>query len=217
MPLPVAPPAAAEPPAEGLVIAPSIAPPVAAPETHMYYTRTGALPPSPAHRRPCREAPPSKRARTSGPEETSRAQPQGPSATSPDQAPSTENPMALSPHSLIRRPLFNRGPIEGNVDCSDKSFHNENYYDFPAFAALPELRDPMRLVQLYFLEPFMVPRQYFYPRVVFEFYYIMTSRGEQHPTALHFSVDGRQGVLRASDIAAAFGLPAALANSADYR
>ena len=45
----------------------------------------------------------------------------------------------------------------------------------------------------------------------------MTSMGEQHPTALHFSVDGRQGVLRASDIAASFGLPMALANSADYR
>ena len=63
----------------------------------------------------------------------------------------------------------------------------------------------------------MVPRQYFYPRVVFEFYQTMTSKGEQHPTALHFSVDGRQGVLRASDIAATFGLPVALANSADYR
>ena len=45
----------------------------------------------------------------------------------------------------------------------------------------------------------------------------MTSRGEKHPTALHFYVDGRQGVLRASDIAAAFGLPVALANYADYR
>ena len=45
----------------------------------------------------------------------------------------------------------------------------------------------------------------------------MTSRGEQHPTALHFSVDGRQGVLQASDITAAFDLPVALANSAYYR
>ena len=156
MPPPAAPPVAAEPPAEGPVIAPSTAPPVAAPETHRYYTRTGALPPSLAHRRPRRRAPPSKRARTSGPEETSRSQPQGPSATSPDQASSAENPLALSPRSLIRRPLFHCGPIEGNADCSDKSFHNENYYDFPAFAALPELRDPLRLVQRYFLEPFMV-------------------------------------------------------------
>ena len=168
------------------------------------------------HRRPRRRAPPSKRAQTSGPGETSQSQPQGPSTTSPAQAPSAENPLAFSPHSLIQRPLFHCGPIAGNADCSDKSFHNENYYDFPAFAALPELRDPMRLVQRYFLEPFMVPRQYFYPRVVFEFYQTMTSRGEQHPTTLHFSVDGRQGVLRASDIASAFGLPVALANSVDY-
>ena len=63
----------------------------------------------------------------------------------------------------------------------------------------------------------MVPWQYSDPRVVFEFYQTMTSRGEQHPTVLHFSVDGRQGVLQASDIAAAFGLPVALANSTDYR
>ena len=63
----------------------------------------------------------------------------------------------------------------------------------------------------------MVPWQYFYPRVVFEFYQTMTSREEKHPTALHFSVDGSQGVLLASDIAAAFGLPMALANFADYR
>ena len=191
MPPPATPPAAAEPPAEGLVIAPSAAPPAAAPKTHRYYTRTRALPPSPPHRRPCRRALPSKRARTSGPGETSRSQPQGPSTTSFDQAPSAENPLALSPHCLIRRPLFHCGPIEGNADCSDKSFHNENYYHFPAFAALLELRDPMRLVQRYFLEPFMVPQQYFYPQVVYKFYQTMTSRGEQHPIALHFSIDGR--------------------------
>ena len=63
----------------------------------------------------------------------------------------------------------------------------------------------------------MVPRKYFYPWVVFEFYQTMTSRGEQHPTALNFSIDGRQGVLRASNIAATFGLLVALANSADDR
>ena len=44
----------------------------------------------------------------------------------------------------------------------------------------------------------------------------MTSRGAANPTAIH-SIDGRPGILRASDIAATFDLPVVLANSADYR
>ena len=45
----------------------------------------------------------------------------------------------------------------------------------------------------------------------------MTSRGVSNPIQLHFSIDGRPGLLRASDITAALGLPLVLANSADYR
>ena len=63
----------------------------------------------------------------------------------------------------------------------------------------------------------MTPRRLFYPRVVIEFYHTMTSRREPHPTALHFSIDGRPGILRVSDIAATFNLPVVLANSAKYR
>ena len=63
----------------------------------------------------------------------------------------------------------------------------------------------------------MVPRQYCYPRVVNEFYHTMTSRREVNPTALHFSIDGRPGILRASDIIAALHLPVVLANAAGYR
>ena len=75
----------------------------------------------------------------------------------------------------------------------------------------------MRLVHRYSLEPFTTPRQYFYPRVVIEFYHTMTSGGAANPTAIHFSIDGRPGTLRAIDIAATFNLPVVLANSADYR
>ena len=63
----------------------------------------------------------------------------------------------------------------------------------------------------------MVPRQFFYPRVVIEFYHTMTSRREANPTTLHFSIDGRPGILRASDITAALHIPVVLANAADYR
>ena len=45
----------------------------------------------------------------------------------------------------------------------------------------------------------------------------MTSRREPHPIALHFSIDDRPGILRASDIAATFNLLLVLANSTEYR
>ena len=75
----------------------------------------------------------------------------------------------------------------------------------------------MRLIRQYLLLPFMTPRQFYYPRVVLEFYHVMTSRGVPSPLELRFSIDGRPGVLRAADITAALGMPAALANSAGYR
>ena len=123
----------------------------------------------------------------------------------------------LSPGSIIRRPYFPYDPIPGNVSCRDRDFHGEVYYDLPGFSADPGLRDSMLLIQRYHLEPFMVPRQYYYPRVVTEFYHTMTSRREANPTALHFPIDGRPGILRAFDIIAALHLPTVLANAAGYR
>ena len=58
---------------------------------------------------------------------------------------------------------------------------------------------------------------YFYPRVVIEFYHTMTSKRVPHPTVIHFSIDGREGTLRAANIVAAFHFPIVLANSVDYR
>ena len=63
----------------------------------------------------------------------------------------------------------------------------------------------------------MVSRQYYYPRVVTKFYHTMSSRREANPTALHFSIGGRPGILLASDITAALHLPVVLANAAGYR
>ena len=63
----------------------------------------------------------------------------------------------------------------------------------------------------------MVPRQYYYPRVVTEFYHTMTSQREANPTALHFSIDGRPWILRASDITEPLHLPVVLTNAAGYR
>ena len=126
-------------------------------------------------------------------------------------------PQDQSPGSIIRRPILHYGPIPGNSDNSGKDLHNEHFYDFPAFVALPELQDSMRLVQRYSLEPFMTLRRFFYPRVVIEFYQIMTSKRDPNPTTLHFFIDGREGILWATDIAAMFNLPVVLANSLEYR
>ena len=63
----------------------------------------------------------------------------------------------------------------------------------------------------------MTPHWFYYPRVVIEFYGMMTSRREPNPTAIHFSIDGRPGIFLASDIEATFNLPVVLSNSADYR
>ena len=180
----------------------------AAPAPRRYDTRVVPTSPSSPHPRPSRRAPPSKRARTSSPRESSRSKPQEPQSP-PHQDPIGAPPLDLSPASTIRRPLFHYNPILGNADCSERDLHDEVYYDFPSFSTNPELRDSMLLVQRYSLKPFMTPRRFFY--------HTMTSRREPHPTALHFSIDGRPGILKASDIAATFNLPVVLANSVEYR
>ena len=118
---------------------------------------------------------------------------------------------------MIQRPLFHCDPFPENSDCRAKKIHYEFNYDLPALASDPELRDSMRLVHRYSLESFTTPRPYFYRWVVLDFYHTMTSRGVADPTAIQFSIDGRLGMLRATDIAATFGLPVVLANSAEYR
>ena len=140
------------------------------PPSRRYHTQVGPCPPSPVHPRPPRRDPLSKRARTSGPGESSSSRPE----PSPPPSAQSSSPQ-LSPASRIRRPLFSCGPIPENVNCRAKDFHGESYYDIPTLAADPRLRDSMRLVQRYSLLLFMAPRQFFYPRVVLEFYHIMTS------------------------------------------
>ena len=167
---------------------------------------------SPVPQRLRRRARPSKRARTSGPGESSRSRPE----PSPPPADEGSSPH-LSPTSRIRRPLFTGNPITGNVDLRAKDFHGEPFYDVPALTANPRFRDSMRLIMQYSMLPFMTPRQFYYPRVVLQFYHSMTSRGVPSMLELRFSIDDRPGVLRAVDISAAFGLLEELANSGGYQ
>ena len=182
------------------------------PPSKRYQTRVGPRPPSPVHPRPPQRAPPSKRARTSSPRESSRSKPE-PSPPLADQISSPQ----LSPYTRITRPMFSCDPIPGNVNLRARDFHGESYYDIPALIVDQRFRDSMRLIQRYSLLPFMTLRQFFYSRVVLEFYHTMTSRGAPSQLQLQFSIDGRPGVLRAADITAALGLPVVLANSTDYR
>ena len=179
-----------------------------------YQTRMGPRAPSPVPQRRSRRARTSKRARTSGPGESSSSRPQP--SQSPSAAEATSSPQ-LSPASRIRRPLFVGTPIPGNVGLHARDFHGESYYDVSALTADPRFRDSMRLITQYSLFPFMTSRQFYYPRVVLQFYHSMTSRGAPSPLELRFSIDDRPGVLRAVDISAALGLPVEQANSEGYR
>ena len=170
-----------------------------------YQTRMGPRAPSPVPERRSRRARPSKRARTSGPGESSSSRPQSSPVTSTAEA--TSSPQ-LSPASRIRRPLFIGNPIPGNVRLYHREFHHESYYDVPTL---------MVDIVHYSLLPFMRPRQYYYPRVVLQFYHSMTSRGAAGPLELQFSIDDRPGVLRAADIAAVLGLHIPPANAEGYR
>ena len=149
-----------------------------------YQTRMGPRAPSPVPQRRSRRARPSKQARTSGPGESSSSR----TEPSPSVAEATSSPQ-LSPASRIRRPLFVGNPIPGNVRLYRREFHGESYYDVPTLMVDPRFRDSMRLIEHYSLLPFMTPRQFYYPRVVLQFYHSMTSRGAPSPLVLRFTID----------------------------
>ena len=157
-----------------------------------YQTRMGPRAPSPVPRRRSMRARPSKRAPTSGPGESSSSTPepsQSPAAVEESSSPH------LSPASRMRLPLFVGTPIPRNVGLHSRDFHGESYYDVPALTANPRFRDSMRLLTQYSLLPFMTPRQFYYPRVVLQFYHSMTSRGAPSSLELRFNIDDRLGVL----------------------
>ena len=179
-----------------------------------YQTRMGPRAPSPVPRRRARRARPSKRARTSGPGESSSSRPPSSPVASPTEA--TSSPQ-LSPASRIRRPMFVGNPIPGNTRLHSRPFQQESFYDVPGLRADPRYRESMRLIKEYSLLPFMTPRQFYYLRVVRHFYHSMTSREKDGPLEIQFSIDDRPGVLRPADISAALGLRIPPRNSEGYR
>ena len=102
-------------------------------------------------------------------------------------------------------------------DCSGRKFHEECYYDFKAFVASPLTKFSMELCCRYFLEPFMVPRPLFYPCIIQEFYYTMTSRGVYPPSVIYFKIDGRQGMMNFEMVARALDIPFTLPNPTEFQ
>ncbi|XP_010650645.1 lysine-rich arabinogalactan protein 19-like [Vitis vinifera] len=135
--------AAASPPVQAPAIPPSEG---EAPSQRRYPTRRPPTDPVP----PANQAtssvsrPPAKRTKFSGPGEPSHA---------PQSEPPTEDsriPVGITPETVIRRPMIAGPPIEGNLDCRDRSFHSETYFDTegaPAVLAPPELPQDEQMPQ----------------------------------------------------------------------
>ena len=179
-----------------------------------YQTRMGPRAPSPVPRRRVRRARPSKQARTSGPGESSSSRPPPSPVASPTEA--TSSPQ-LSPASRIRRPMFEGNPIPGNAQLHSRPFQQKSFYDVLGLRADPRYRESMRLIEEYSLLPFMTPRQFYYPRVVRQFYHSMTSREADGPLEIQFNIDDRPGVLSPAVISAALRLRIPPRNSEGYR
>ena len=50
----------------------------------------------------------------------------------------------------------------------------------------------------------MTPHEFFYLRVALDFYQSMTTHGVLSPNSIHFTIDGRHGILEARDIEKAY-------------
>nr|CAN73329.1 hypothetical protein VITISV_015806 [Vitis vinifera] len=137
----------------------------------------------------------------------------------PSQPPLVESqiPSGIAPEVLIRRPMVPQPPIEGNLDCRARPFHSELCFDTATFRFQPELVDSFRLLHRYRMEHLLTPKDFFYPRVAMDFYQSMTTNQVRDPTLIHFTIDGRHGILGARHIAEALHIPYEPARLEDYR
>ncbi|RVW94307.1 hypothetical protein CK203_037927 [Vitis vinifera] len=128
-----------------------------------------------------------------------------------------EESQGMTPEVLIRCPMVTQPPIEGNLDYRARPFHSELCFDTTTFRLQLELKDSFHLLQRYRMEHLMTPRDFFYPRVALEFYQSMTTHQVRDPTVIHFTIDGRHGILGARHIAEGLRIPYKPARPEDYR
>nr|CAN62873.1 hypothetical protein VITISV_015210 [Vitis vinifera] len=127
-------------------------------------------------------------------------EPQGP-------LPEPQIPSETALEEVIRRPMLPQPPIEGNLDCRVRPFHSELCFDIAAFRVRLELAQSFNLLRRYHMEHLLAPRDFFYPRVATDFYQSMTTNQVRDPTLIHFTIDGRHGILGARHIAEALQIP----------
>ena len=162
--------------------------------------------------------PPKKKAKVSEPINLTEQPPESPSEPQPSQPPAKESqiPSGMTPEVVIRHPMVTQSPIEGNLDCRVRSFHSELCFDTATFRLQPELRDSFHLLQRYHMEHLMTPKDFFYPRVALDFYQSMTTHQVWDPTVIHFTIDGRHGILGARHIYEALCIPYEPAHPEDF-
>nr|CAN66654.1 hypothetical protein VITISV_014607 [Vitis vinifera] len=134
-----------------------------------------------------------------------------PSPTLPAQPQELQSPLSepqipsrVAPEVIIKCPMLTQPPIEGNLDCRARPFHSELYFDTTSFQLRPELADSFRLLRRYHMEQLLAPRDFFYPKV-------------RDPTLIHFTIDGRPGILGARHIAEALHIPYEPTHFEDFR
>ena len=113
--------------------------------------------------------------------------------------------------------MLTQPPIEGNLDCRARPFHSELCFDIATFQLRPELAQSFNLLRRYHMEHLLTPRDFFYPRVAMDFYQSMTTKQVRDPTLIHFTIDGRHGVLGARHIAEALQIPYESSHFDDFR
>ncbi|KAL6340623.1 hypothetical protein AAG906_010531 [Vitis piasezkii] len=112
--------------------------------------------------------------------------------------------------------MVTQPPIEGNLDYRARPFHSNLCFDRETFRLQPKLRDSFHLLQRYHLEHLMTPKDFFYPCVALDFYQSMTTlRRDLH--VIHFTIDGRHGIMGARHIAEALCIPYEPERPEDYR
>ena len=63
----------------------------------------------------------------------------------------------------------------------------------------------------------MTPRDFFFPRVALDFYQSMTTHHVRDPAIIHFTIDGRYGILGARHTTEALHIPYEFVSPADYK
>ena len=126
-------------------------------------------------------------------------------------------PSEIAPEEVIRRPMLTQPPIEGNLDCRAQPFHSELCFDIATFRLQSELAQSFNLLRRYHMEHLLTPRDFLYPRVAMDFYQSMTTNQVRDPTLIHFTIDGRHGILGARHIAEALQIPYEPSHFDDFR